>query len=123
MFHVSDLNKRAADGKWVEFINRLEIRFTVEGFTSDKVELIQAFQSQIKQLGVFLYSGSGNTLKPNPNFDALLSSTDKQRDLVAEKALEEIDALVARGWTFGDINQPNLEEVKMSALRAIYQDH
>jgi exonuclease SbcD len=120
---LSDLNKRAADGKWVEFINRLEIRFTVEGFTSDKEELIQAFESQIKQMGVFLYRGSGNTLKPNPNFDALLSSTDKQLDLVAEKALEEIDALVAQGWAFGDINQPNLEEVKMSALRAIYQDH
>ena len=74
-------------------------------------------------MGVFLYRGSGNTLKPNPNFDALLSSTDKQLDLVAEKALKEIDALVAQGWALGDINQPNLEEVKMSALRAVYQDH
>ena len=103
------------------------------GFSRQKDELIESFTLEVKSLGIKLYESSKTSHFPNPNFDGLLNATDPQRNLVARKVIEKIDLLDAKledslpleiedksCWRF-DQGEPSKEQVKMAALKTIYQ--
>lgn len=118
---LNDLRSRAELNNWSQLQERAIARFTVEGFTQNKNELVNCFTTEIKELGIKIYQSPGVSPEPNPNFDRLISATDGQLNTVAQKALLEIEILAESSWDFDDLNSPSLEEVKMAALKTIYQ--
>ena len=118
---LNDLRNRAELNNWSQLQERAITRFTVEGFTQNKDELVNCFTTEIKKLGIKIYQSSGSSPEPNPNFDRLISAKDDQLNTVAQKALLEIESLSESFWNFDDLNSPSLEEVKMAALKSIYQ--
>ena len=95
------------------------IALRVEGFTKNKDLLVRSFQERVGSLGLNLYESSSLAERTNPNFDALLSALDTQRNLVARKTIEKID-LLAETWG-NEMGEPSIDEIKMAALKTIYQ--
>ena len=118
---------------WENEKERIYVRLQVVGFSRQKDELIESFTLKVKSLGIKLYESSHASHSPNPNFDGLLNANDPQRNLVARKVIEKIDLLDAKiedslpleiedksRWRF-DQGEPSKEQVKMAALKTIYQ--
>lgn len=110
-----------------ELREKTRLRLRVEGFALDKDALVDSFSRELAECGVGLYEDS------NPNFDGLLTASDPQKKILALDALRNLDQLAAgtaelfsgevddlSHWDFGG-NEPTLEQVKMAALRAVYQ--
>ena len=92
--------------------NKTYIRLKVKGFTFDKESLVRSFCSFIEKESISSYE------KKAPDFDELFTATDQTKEKLAEKVLEKINNCE---WNFGD-EEPNLEDVKMAAMRLIYKD-
>ena len=103
------------------------LRLRVEGFAQDKDALVESFSRALAECRVGLYEDS------NPNFDGVLTASDPQKKILALDALRNLDQLAAgtdelfpgeveasSHWDFGG-NEPTVEQVKMAALRAVYQ--
>lgn len=110
-----------------ELREKTRLRLRVEGFALDKDALVESFSQALAESGVGLYEDS------NPNFDGVLTASDPQKKILALDALRNLDQLAAGTaelfpgevegsihWEFGG-NEPTVEQVKMAALRAIYQ--
>jgi len=110
-----------------ELREKTRLRLRVEGFALDKDALVDSFSRELAECGVGLYEDS------NPNFDGVLTASDPQKKILALDALRNLDQLAAgtaelfsgevddlSHWDFGG-NEPTLEQVKMAALRAVYQ--
>jgi DNA repair exonuclease SbcCD nuclease subunit len=110
-----------------ELREKTRLRLRVEGFALDKDALVESFSRALAECGVGLYEDS------NPNFDGVLTASDPQKKILALDALRNLDQLAAgtdelfsedvegsSHWDFGG-NEPTVEQVKMAALRAVYQ--
>lgn len=110
-----------------ELREKTRLRLRVEGFALDKDALVDSFSRELAECGVGLYEDS------NPNFDGVLTASDPQKKILALDVLRNLDQLAAgtaelfsgevddlSHWDFGG-NEPTLEQVKMAALRAVYQ--
>ena len=110
-----------------ELREKTRLRLRVEGFALDKDALVESFSQTLTDSGVRLYEDF------NPNFDGVLTASDPQKKILALDALRNLDQLAAgtgelfsedvedsSHWEFGG-NEPTVEQVKMAALRAIYQ--
>jgi hypothetical protein len=110
-----------------ELRKKTRLRLRVEGFALDKDALVESFSQALAESGVGLYEDS------KPNFDGVLTASDPQKKILALDALRNLDQLAAgtaelfpgevegsSHWEFGG-NEPTVEQVKMAALRAIYQ--
>ena len=130
---TEQLEQRLMLADWKNEKERIYVRLQVVGFSRQKDELIESFTLEVKSLGIKLYESSHSIHSPNPNFDGLLNANDPQRNLVARKVIEKIDLLDAKledslplemedksRWRF-DQGEPSKEQVKMAALKTIYQ--
>jgi exonuclease SbcD len=127
------LERSLADAAWESERERFQLRLRVEGFTRNKDQLIQFFTERLQSLNLNLYESSSSPGRVNPDFDSLLSASDPQRNLVARRTIEKIDLLFeSSGQEVGEVKsssllptlgdqEPTIEQVKMAALRTIYQ--
>jgi DNA repair protein SbcD/Mre11 len=110
-----------------ELREKTRLRLRVKGFALDKDALVESFSQTLTDSGVRLYEDF------NPNFDGVLTASDPQKKILALDALRNLDQLAAgtgelfsedvedsSHWEFAG-NEPTVEQVKMAALRAIYQ--
>jgi hypothetical protein len=110
-----------------ELIEKTRLRLRVEGFALDKDGLVESFFRALAECGVGIYEDS------NPNFDGVLTASDPQKKILTRDTLRTLDQLeegteelfpgLVEGvskWNFGG-DEPTLEDVRMAALRAIYQ--
>ena len=110
-----------------ELREKTRLRLRVEGFALDKDALVESFSRALAECEVGLYEDS------NPNFDGVLTASDPQKKILSRDALRTLDQLeegteelfpgLVEGvskWNFG-AGEPTLEDVRMAALRAIYQ--
>jgi len=110
-----------------ELREKTRLRLRVEGFALDKDGLVESFSRALAECKVGLYEDS------NPNFDGVFTASDAQKKILSQNALRTLDQLEAgteelfpglvegvSKWNFGG-DEPTLEEVRMAALRAIYQ--
>jgi len=110
-----------------ELREKTRLRLRVEGFALDKDGLVESFSRALAECKVGLYEDS------NPNFDGVFTASDAQKKILSQNALHTLDQLEAgteelfpgfvegvSKWNFGG-DEPTLEEVRMAALRAIYQ--
>jgi len=115
----NQLDQCLAAETWEKERQRVQLRIRVEGFTKNKDLLVRSFQERISSLSLNLYESSSPAERINPNFDALLSALDTQRNLVARKTIEKIDLLAeTRG---NEMGEPSIDQIKMAALKTIYQ--
>ena len=116
---AKQLEESLSAASWKNQGERMQFRLKVEGFTKNKDELISLFTQRINFLNLSLYEPFGSMERVNPDFDSLLSATDIQRNLVAQKTIERIESLSV------SMNkkpiEPSIEEIKMAALKTIYQ--
>jgi DNA repair exonuclease SbcCD nuclease subunit len=125
------LEEKLGDKSFNREKERIEFRFRVEGFSGDKDALVDSFTRKINSLNLNLYKSSSGRV--NPDFDNLLNASDPQRNLVAQKTIQKIDQILNsdenNSWNQLQAGASDLsvdcvpvhEEIKMAALRTIYQ--
>jgi DNA repair exonuclease SbcCD nuclease subunit len=86
------------------------VRVEAKGYATDRSAILTALNQGFK--GFRYYKDEG------PRIDSLSVSSDRQRNTIAERSIALIDKL---DWSFGG-NEPDKEQVVMSALSVIYGD-
>ena len=90
--------------------HKITVRVSAVGYAMDRSKILKTLEKGFA--GYNYYKGEP------PSIENLSSSTDPQLNAIAKRAIEFVDGLE---WEFGG-DQPDKEQIKLEALKVIYQE-